>query len=356
MDPQGSTRPLAPRQVPRQDPRPLVRPVPRLSVVVVNYRQWRDTAELVRQLHQFPAFRRGSAEVVVVDNASPPHPIRGQLRRLPGVGLRLWRRNRGFARAVNEGCRLALGEWLLLLNPDVALGPGFLDQVVSVAERRVAADPELGLLGFRLRDPDGGVQRSTGPFPTFTSTLARLLLPRALRKYDLFARAGPRAVDWVTGCCLLIRRSCWEDLGGFDPAFFLYYEDVDLCRRARLRGWKVGYEPMLSAAHHRPLQAREVSPHLRLVTRHALLTYARKHWPAWQAHLLARIVRVESLARSWLAWLQGHTENAATFTEIGHLAADYVADRPDLARRRLRRAVVREEESRAIADGHHPEP
>ncbi len=355
MDPQGS-RHLAPRQVPRQAPRLPARPIPRLSVVVVNYRQWRDTAELVRQLHQFPAFRRGSAEVVVVDNASPPHPIRGQLRRLPGVRLRLWRRNRGFARAVNEGCRLARGEWLLLLNPDVALGPGFLDQVVSVAERRAAAEPELGLLGFRLRDPDGGEQRSTGPFPGFFGTLARLLLPRALRKYDLLPKAGPRTVDWVTGCCLMARRACWEDLGGFDPAFFLYYEDVDLCRRARLRGWKVGYEPMLSAAHHRPLQARDVSPHLRLVTRHALLTYASKHWPTWQAHLLARIVGVEATARRWLALLQGKSEAAVTFAEIGHLAADCIADRPDRARRRLRRAVIREEESRAVADGHHPEP
>src|SRR5271168_1068315 len=117
----------------------------------------------------------------------------------------------------------------------------------------------------------------------------------------------------------MVRRSCWEDLGGFDPEFFLYYEDVDLCRRARLRGWKVGYEPMLSAAHHRPLQARDVSPHLRLVTRHALLTYATKHWPSWQTRLLARIVAAEASMRRCLALLRGKRTEAATFAEIGQL-------------------------------------
>src|SRR5262249_41639608 len=76
----------------------------RLSVVVVNYRQWENTTALVRQLRASRGVRNGSAEVVVVDNHSGPHPLAARLRRWPGVSLRRWGRNRGFARAVNEGC------------------------------------------------------------------------------------------------------------------------------------------------------------------------------------------------------------------------------------------------------------
>ena len=116
----------------RHRPRPrLIPAVPRLSVVVVNYLQWQDTAALVRQLRATPALRHGAAEVVIVDNDSPWDPLIPRLRRLPGVSLRRWRSNRGFAQAVNEGVRLSRGDWVLLLNPDMTLEPGFLDKALA---------------------------------------------------------------------------------------------------------------------------------------------------------------------------------------------------------------------------------
>ena len=157
-------------------------------------------------------------------------------------------------------------------------------------------------------------------------------------------------MDWVTGCCLLVRRACWEDLGGFDRDFFLYYEDVDLCRRARARGWSVWYEPALRAVHHRPLHTRAVSPPLRLITRHALLTYSRKHWTAWQTRLLATVVRIEAwLRKQWARWT-GDAGAAACFAEMGALAADLAGGRPAAARRRLRR-VVRQQLPAAVSAG-----
>src|SRR5262249_49609629 len=93
----------------------LTQVLPKLSVVIVNYHHWRGTAQLARRVLASPAGRRGLVEVVVVDNHSPAHPLMTRLRRWPGVSLRRWRRNRGFACAANEGCRLARGDWLLLL-------------------------------------------------------------------------------------------------------------------------------------------------------------------------------------------------------------------------------------------------
>lgn len=347
--------PLLPRRTSPQ--LRVVAAVPRLSVVVVNYLCWQATATLVRQLRTMPALRHGAAEIVIVDNDSPWHALIPRLRRMPGVSLRRWRGNRGFARAVNEGVRLGRGEWLLLLNPDMSLEPGFLDKALARAEELNAADPRTGILGFGLRNADGSWQRSAGPFPTLASLLARLLLPRPWRKYYLRSLAECRPVDWVTGCCLLVRRSCWDDLGGLDDAFFLYYEDVDLCRRARERGWTVWHEPALSATHHHPLHARRVPAPLRLVTRHALLTYARKHWPRWQTRLLAGIIAIETWWRQRQAWRRGDTLRAGVFDSLGHIVGDLTRGRIASAGRQLLSVVRRREEWRAaLSDPHHPQP
>jgi GT2 family glycosyltransferase len=317
---------------------------PTLSVIVVNYRQWPYTATLVEHLHSSGRLARGLTEVVIIDNHSPDDPIVHQLPRLEGVSLVRFDRNRGFAQAVNEGCRRSRGDWLLLLNPDVSLPGDFLDRVAAFTEGPCKQEPRLGIIGLGLQNPDGSSQRSAGPFPTLLSTLGRLLLPRSLRKYTFGKATVRREVDWVTGCCLLVRRECWRQLGGFDPEFFLYYEDVDLCRRARELGWKICYEPAIAAVHHHPLHARAVPAHLRLITRHALLTYARKHWPSWQFQALSWLVRGEARLRAaWAHW-RGRTEDQLLYAELAQLARDLSAGRRFLAARRLLRIVQRQEE------------
>src|SRR6202043_774896 len=109
-------------------------------------------------------------EVVVVDNHSPAHPLMHRLRRWPRVSLRRWGRNRGFARAVNEGCRLSRGEWFLLLNPDVSITPQFVQGVLDLANELAADDPRAGIIGFHMHNSDGSGQPSTGFFPTLART------------------------------------------------------------------------------------------------------------------------------------------------------------------------------------------
>ena len=140
-----------PEQPARKD-----RPV--LSVVVVNFRQWDQTARLVDQLHSAEALRRGLAEVVVVDNHSPQHPLVPRLRRRSGVSVRRWGRNHGFARAVNEGCRLSVGDWFLLLNPDTTPCDNFLDGVLERVQELETQESRAGIVGFHLRNGDGSRQ------------------------------------------------------------------------------------------------------------------------------------------------------------------------------------------------------
>jgi GT2 family glycosyltransferase len=351
MDPMRASLPvLIPAPLPRQ---PAL--VPALSVVLVNYRQWESTGRLIEQLSDAVSFQDGRSEVVLVDNHSPPHRLLSRLRRREGVSLRRWQRNHGFARAVNEGVRLSQGDWVLLLNPDMSVPPRFLDGVLDLTQRLDHNEPRTGIVGLSLRDSDGQLQPSTGPFPTFLSTLARLLLPRRWRKYNL-TRPG-QEVDWVTGCCLLVRRQVLRELGGLDPSYFLYYEDVDLCRRARECGWSVRYEPGLFAFHHDPLHARSVSPHLRLLTRHSLLTYASRHWPAWQSRWLARIVRLEAWVRQRLANRRGDSAGGQWMARLGQLAHAMQEQRFTEARRILDRAVGEWEETYAPRSVDcHPEP
>jgi GT2 family glycosyltransferase len=331
----------------RRESPEISRAVPGLSVVIVNYRQWENTAALVQQVRATACARRGEVEVMVVDNHSPPHRLMRRLRRWPEVSLRRWGRNRGFARAVNEGCRLSRGQWFLLLNPDVQVTPEFVQGALNLARSLDATEPDTGIVGFRLCNADGSDQLSCGSFPTLAGTLARLALPRARRKYRSATASERCRVPWVTGCCLLVRGDCWRDLGGFDESFFLYYEDVDLCRRAWAQGWSVCYEPRLAAVHHSPLHGRTIPASLRLVIRHSLLTYAARHWRRWEFRALARIVRLESWARRLPAWWRKDASEYAVFQELSNLAADLSDGERDRARHRLHRAVRAREEAAA---------
>lgn len=310
--------------------------VPRLSVVIVNYRQWDKTEELVRHLQNSASIKNGAAEIVVVDNHSPPHPVVKRLRRQPNVSLRRWSSNRGFARAVNEGCRLSQGDWFLLLNPDTTPSEEFLDGVVALLDQ---LEPNAGIVGFHLRNSDGSRQLSAGPFPTLVSTLARLLLPRSRRKYHTLRTEERCRVAWVTGCCLLVRGDCLRDLDGLDESFFLYYEDVDLCRRAQERGWSVWYEPNLAIVHHHPLHQRAVPAVLRMVTRHSLMIYAAKHWPAWQFRLLTRIVQAEARLRRLGAWWSADVPQGKLFAALSEICADLRHDDCAAAQERIEKAI-----------------
>ena len=168
-----------------------------------------------------------------------------------------------------------------------------------------------------------------------------LALPRSRRKYHTLGTPDRCRVAWVTGCCLLVRRDCLSELAGLDEDFFLYYEDVDLCRRARERGWSVWYEPNLAVVHHHPLHQRSVPAVLRMVTRHSLMMYAAKHWPAWQFRLLTRIVQSESWLRRLGSRWTGDTQQGAVFAALAAVCRDLRRGETAHARKRIETAVRR---------------
>ncbi len=314
----------APTATPASRERIHAPPKTELAVVVVNFCQWQNTTRLVRQLRRSVAVREQRAEIRVIDNGSPSHPLAARVSRLRGVAVRRYDDNLGFATAVNRGCQQTASEWILLLNPDITVPDGFLDDVLNfVARNDVASD--VGVIGFRLQNRDGTPQPSAGSFPTFARTLAGLFLSRDRRKCNENPGTERRPVEWVTGGCLLVRRECFAQLRGLDESFFLYYEDVDFCQRANANGWRVVFDPSLAVTHHWPLHARHVPAPLRLITRHALLTYARKHWPAWQSRLLSALVWSEASVRQVFARFRGDTANRDCYRRLRQMVREVAA-------------------------------
>lgn len=222
----------------------------RFSVVMVNYASWTLTQRCVESLR---ATGYEDYEVVVVDNDRRDPPA------LDG-GARLIRNpeNAGFARACNQGIEASNGELVVLLNPDTIVEEDFFEAL----ERFFGEYPGAGIAGPRVLDADGKLQlsarRELGPISGLvsrTSLLTKLLPDSAAVKRMFPATAAtssehPAPVDWVSGACLIARREVMEKLGGLDERFFMYFEDADLCRRARKTGWTVYYLPGVSVTHN----------------------------------------------------------------------------------------------------------
>lgn len=268
-----------------------VEPIAGLSVVVPN---WNGEELLVDCLGPLP---EGGYEVIVVDNASEDGSLRLLRERFPWVRVIENRENRGFSVACNQGIDAASSEHVLLLNNDTVPDPAALDALVVFLEAR----PRVAVVGPTLLRPDGSRQRSCGPGPNLRTELAgRFLLHRAVP--GLRARAPEVAcrVDWVTGAALAIRRDVAVALGGFDEGMFMFYEDLDLCARARAAGYEVWFVPTepivhLWGASRRKVEARALVDSFRSTDR-----YFARHGPAGRRRLLRWLTVPEMAVRSAL--------------------------------------------------------
>lgn len=220
----------------------------RVSAVVVN---WNTRQLLERCLESLADAGAGLVdETIVVDNASTDDSARMVREGFPSVRLIESVRNEGFARANNRGVRAAHGEYVLLLNTDAFLAAGALRAMIALMDLL----PEAGLVGARLQNADGTFQASHTPFPTlWREFLILSSLGRALFGPWYPSRgpgdSRPLLVDYVEGACMLARRHAYLFVGGFDEGYFMYAEDVDLCRAIRDAGWEVWYQPDAVVTH-----------------------------------------------------------------------------------------------------------
>jgi N-acetylglucosaminyl-diphospho-decaprenol L-rhamnosyltransferase len=266
--------------------------VTRLAIVIVSFNARDDLAASLASLRDAPP--RGSHRIVVVDNASTdgaPDLVRA---RFPDVTVIAAGGNLGFAKANNIGIGATHSEYVLLLNPDTLVPSGAIDALVA----RLDADPSIAAIGPRLVDGEGRAELSFGdmysPGSEARRKLALLLDARRLglvRRWIEGATRAPREPDWLTGACLLVRRSAGDAAGWFDERYFLYAEDVDFCAALRAGGGRLVFTPEVEVVHLRGRSGASRPGPTRDAWRHSHLAFYEKHRPRW-APLLRLYLRL----------------------------------------------------------------
>jgi N-acetylglucosaminyl-diphospho-decaprenol L-rhamnosyltransferase len=220
-----------------------------LAVVVVSF----NTCEYLRACLTSVVNQR-AASVVVADNGSTDGTIEMIEREFPRVVIDLDRRNPGYAAGANRGIRRCDGADVLLLNSDTRLTAGALDALATY----LGQHPEAGVVGPRLVNGDGSLQRSTFPFPSpmrpsLQQPVLRWLLHTVPylgeRNLATWSHGRSRAVPYIMGAAMAIRRQAFEAVGGFDESYFMYAEEADLCWRMRAAGWETHFAPVTEVVH-----------------------------------------------------------------------------------------------------------
>ncbi len=220
---------------------------PGLTIVVVTY----SPGESLRAfLDSLSGATTRPYDVVLADNGSTdgaPEAASG-----PGVELRPTGGNLGYGRAANLGAGAAEGEWLVVANPDVTWSPGALDALLAAGLRW----PHAGCLGPAIRTPEDQLYPSARAFPSLGRGIGHAVFgwiwpanpwTRAYREES--GSPVEHATGWLSGSCMLLRRDAFQAVAGFDPSYFMYCEDMDLCRRLAEAGWSSVYVPTAVITH-----------------------------------------------------------------------------------------------------------
>ena len=227
-----------------------------VSIIIVNYNQKNFLKVCIKGILKVAP--KLDYEIIVVDNASTDKSqelllnLKSQISNLKII---LNERNLGFAGGCNTGIKKARGKYILILNPDIVVLENSIEKLYQFMEE----NKNVGIAGPKLLNPDKTIQPSCYRYPVwYIPILRRTFLGNfswAKKKLDYylmtdFNHLEIKEVDWLLGACLMLRKEMIDQIGLFDERFFLYFEDVDLCRRAKMAGWKVVYFPPSEMFHY----------------------------------------------------------------------------------------------------------
>jgi N-acetylglucosaminyl-diphospho-decaprenol L-rhamnosyltransferase len=264
-----------------------------LPVVAVTYS---PGPHLERFLASLSLATERPVGVLLADNGSTDGTPQAAVERYPNVRLFDTGANLGYGTAVNRAIAQLdktgepwVDNWVIVANPDVQWGPGSIDALLDAAARW----PRAGALGPLIREPDGSVYPSARHLPSLVrGSMHAVLGPlwkrnpwtTAYRQERL--EPSERTVGWLSGSCLLLRRSAFSEVGGFDERYFMYMEDVDLGDRLGKAGWLSVYVPSAEVLHHKGHSTgRDPASHLAAHHRSTYIFLADRHPGWWRAPL-----------------------------------------------------------------------
>ena len=254
-----------------------------LSIIIVNYNTrnlLQDCLKSIYTLYSKPY----TLEVIVVDNSSTDGSLQSiNSLKWPNLRVIANKKNEGFARAVNQGLKQAGGEYLLLLNSDIFVKKNALDKLIAF----VKDQPQAGVIGGRLLNPDGSLQGSCFYLPTFLRITKEFWFngPSTLNKYVPLGDK-PVEVEAVSGAVFLIPKKVLSKVGFFNERYFMYFEDLDYCRRVRQAGFKVYYLPGAEFIHEHGASGRSIPQQ----THHWLVESSKIYHGAIKYYLITFII------------------------------------------------------------------
>ena len=279
-----------------------------VAAVIVNYNARDHLLACVQSLRA-----DGVRTVVVVDNDSDDGSQETLAGGDPEARWLANGANLGYGAAANRGVAATTEPYVLVLNPDVVVEPGAIKTLRSALDR----DGILGVVGPKVEEPDGSRYPSARRFPDLATAAGHAFLGyvapsnRFSRAYKLADRDPDQShhVDWISGSCFLARRTAFEAVGGFDEAYFMYAEDVDLCWRLWRAGWRVGYEPAARVVHVGAVST-DRAPYRMIMEHHrSLWRFACKSVRGARRATLP-LVAAGLVARTGTAWGQRALEDA----------------------------------------------
>ena len=271
-----------------------------LAVVAVTFSPGQSLEEFLDSLALATELE---VEVLLADNGSTDGaPETAALR--PGVKVLPLGANVGYGRAANAGVAATSAEWVVVANPDVVWAPGALEELLAATGRW----PRAGALGPLIRQPDGQIYPSARSLPSLGRGIGHAVFgwwwprnPWSTGYRREKEAPTERSAGWLSGSCLLLRRQAFESVGGFDPSFFMYFEDVDLGERLADAGWLNVYVPSAEVTH---TGSHATSRHAAAMTsahhRSAWLYFSR-HYPGWRWLPLRLVVRAGLALREQLS-------------------------------------------------------
>jgi GT2 family glycosyltransferase len=277
----------------------------RLSVVTVT---WNSKDFILKQIESVKrAAENIEIEQIIVDNASTDGTVEMIREKFPEVQVIVNKENKGFGAANNQGVLVSKGGYLLFLNPDMELSPGSLGTIIDWMDRNA----RVGIASPKLVDEYGNINEDALPrrFPRVWEQIALILklphiFPHLLDRYHMkgFEFDREQEVDSVRGSFMLMRRTLVEELGwAWDPRYFIWYEDVDICREARRLGYRVVHTPIITAVDHvgQSFKKRTTAWKQKQFTK-SMLVYFRK-WESWWKWVWIALFRPFGIFLAWLS-------------------------------------------------------
>jgi hypothetical protein len=223
-------------------------------------------------------FKEECDELLVVDNQSGDKTVE-VIKKYPKITFIPAQKNLGFGKANNLASKAADGEYLFFLNPDTKLEPGAIDGLVRYLDDNKA----VAVVGPKLLYSDRSIQKEIANFPTLLSQILILIRFHRISFFKQFVYPDldyekTQEVDHLMGAALMVRRSVFEEVGGFDPNFFLWFEETDLLKRIKERGYKVVYYPQASVKHLIGQSTKQLNPFKKqTIWNRSLIYYFKKH-------------------------------------------------------------------------------